>query len=219
MMKSILLVHGAWHGAWCWNLVEKELKNKGVDVRSLDLPFTGVKDDIASVSNALKDIDNEVILLGHSYVGIVISSAAEAKENVDQLIYLSAILLEPGESIQLDGSKIQIDVDENLISEVKKSSAIPAFYGDVDPKLAKASMELLRPFPIVSGSQGIGEAWREKYSTYIVCQEDKAIPPELQYVMAKKADRIIEWQCGHSPFLSKPKLVIELLLNLASSTY
>tara|TARA_Y100001935_G_C17262100_1_gene487009 strand:- start:69 stop:728 length:660 start_codon:yes stop_codon:yes gene_type:complete len=218
MMKSILLVHGAWHGAWCWNLVERELKNKGVDVRSLNLPFTGVNDDIASVSNALKDIDNQVILLGHSYGGIVISSAAEAKENVDQLIYLSAILLESGESMQLDGSKIQIDVDANLISEVKKSSAIPAFYGDVDPKLAKTSIELLRPFPIVSGSQGIGEAWREKHSTYIVCQEDKAIPPELQYVMAKKADRIIEWQCGHSPFLSKPELVIDLLLNLASST-
>ncbi len=120
--------------------------------------------------------------------------------------------------MQLDGSKIQIDVDENLMSEVKESSAIPAFYGDVDPKLAKASIELLRPFPIVSGSQGIGEAWREKHSTYIVCREDKAIPPELQYVMAKKADRIIEWKCGHSPFLSKPKLVIDLLLNLASST-
>ena len=218
MMKSILLVHGAWHGAWCWNLVEKELKNKGVDARSLNLPFTGVNDDIASVSNVLEDIDNQVILLGHSYGGIVISSAAEAKDNVDQLIYLSAILLESGESMQLDGSKIQIDVDENLMSEVKESSAIPAFYGDVDPKLAKASIELLRPFPIVSGSQGIGEAWREKHSTYIVCQEDKAIPPELQYVMAKKADRIIEWQCGHSPFLSKPELVIDLLLNLASST-
>ena len=218
MMKSILLVHGAWHGAWCWNLVEKELKNKGVDARSLNLPFTGVNDDIASVSNVLEDIDNQVILLGHSYGGIVISSAAEAKDNVDQLIYLSAILLEPGESMQLDGSKIQIDVDENLMSEVKESSAIPAFDGDVDPKLAKASIELLRPFPIVSGSQGIGEAWREKHSTYIVCQEDKAIPPELQYVMAKKADRIIEWQCGHSPFLSKPELVIDLLLDLASST-
>jgi len=217
-MKSILLVHGAWHGAWCWNLVEKELKNKGVDARSLNLPFTGVNDDIASVSNVLEDIDNQVILLGHSYGGIVISSAAEAKDNVDQLIYLSAILLEPGESMQLDGSKIQIDVDENLMSEVKESSAIPAFYGDVDPKLAKASIELLRPFPIVSGSQGIGEAWREKHSTYIVCREDKAIPPELQYVMAKKADRIIEWECGHSPFLSKPKLVIDLLLKLASST-
>tara|TARA_B100000161_G_scaffold31274_1_gene18592 strand:+ start:7498 stop:8154 length:657 start_codon:yes stop_codon:yes gene_type:complete len=217
-MKSILLVHGAWHGAWCWNLVEKELKNKGVDARSLNLPFTGVNDDIASVSNVLEDIDNQVILLGHSYGGIVISSAAEAKDNVDQLIYLSAILLEPGESMQLDGSKIQIDVDENLMSEVKESSAIPAFYGDVDPKLAKASIELLRPFPIVSGSQGIGEAWREKHSTYIVCREDKAIPPELQYVMAKKADRIIEWKCGHSPFLSKPKLVIDLLLKLASST-
>ena len=120
--------------------------------------------------------------------------------------------------MQLDGSKIQIDVDENLISEVKKSSAIPAFYADVDPNLAEASIELLRPFPIVAGSKGVGEAWREKHSTYIVCREDEAIPPELQYAMAKKADKIIEWECGHSPFLSKPDLVIDFLLDLASST-
>ena len=120
--------------------------------------------------------------------------------------------------MQLDGSKIQIDVDEHLISEVKKSSAIPAFYADVDPNLAEASIELLRPFPIVAGSKGIGEAWREKDSTYIVCREDEAIPPELQYAMAKKADKIIEWECGHSPFLSKPALIIDFLFDLASST-
>ena len=156
MMKSILLVHGAWHGAWCWNLVEKELKNKGVDARSLNLPFTGVNDDIASVSNVLEDIDNQVILLGHSYGGIVISSAAEAKENVDQLIYLSAILLEPGESMQLDGSKIQIDVDENLISEVKESSAIPAFLWRRRPETSKSLNRAFAPFPYcvrVSGNR------------------------------------------------------------------
>ncbi len=191
-MKSIMLIHGAWHGSWCWDFVEKGLLNKGVDTHSLNLPFTGVNDDMKCVSNAIDNIDNQVILLGHSYGGIVISGAAEAKQNVDQLIYLSAILLEDGESMQLDGSKIQIDVGENLISEVKKSSAIPAFYADVDPNLAKASIELLRPFPIVAASKGKGEAWREKHSTYIVCREDEAIPPELQYAMAKKADKIIE---------------------------
>ena len=217
-MKSILLVHGAWHGSWCWDFVEKALNYEGVDTHSLNLPFTGVKDDIASVSHALDGIDNQVILLGHSYGGIVISSAAEAKRNVEQLIYLSAILLEPGESMQLDGSKIQIDVDENLISEVKKGSAISAFYADVDPNLAEASMELLRPFPIVAGAKGIGEAWREKHSTYIVCRRDEAIPPKLQYAMAKKADKVIEWECGHSPFLSKPELVIDFLLDLVSTT-
>ena len=216
-MKSIMLVHGAWHGSWCWDFVEKGLINEGVETHSINLPFTGVEDDIASVSNAIDEIDNQVILLGHSYGGIVISGAAEAKRNVDQLIYLSAILLKAGESMQLDGSKIQIDVDENLISSVKKSAAIQAFYADVDPNLAEASIELLRPFPIVAGSKGIGEAWREKHSTYIICREDEAIPPELQYDMAKKADRIIEWECGHSPFLSKPKLVIDFLLDLASS--
>ena len=216
-MKSIMLIHGAWHGSWCWDFVEKGLINEGVETHSINLPFTGVEDDIASVSNAIDEIDNQVILLGHSYGGIVISGAAEAKRNVDQLIYLSAILLKAGESMQLDGSKIQIDVDENLISSVKKSAAIQAFYADVDPNLAEASIELLRPFPIVAGSKGIGEAWREKHSTYIICREDEAIPPELQYDMARKADRIIEWECGHSPFLSKPKLMIDFLLDLASS--
>ena len=216
-MKSIMLIHGAWHGSWCWDFVEKGLINEGVETHSINLPFTGVEDDIASVSNAIDEIDNQVILLGHSYGGIVISGAAEAKRNVDQLIYLSAILLKAGESMQLSGSKIQIDVDENLISSVKKSAAIQAFYADVDPNLAEASIELLRPFPIVAGSKGIGEAWREKHSTYIICREDEAIPPELQYDMAKKADKIIEWECGHSPFLSKPKLVIDFLLDLASS--
>jgi len=216
-MKSIMLIHGAWHGSWCWDFVEKGLINEGVETHSINLPFTGVEDDIASVSNAIDEIDNQVILLGHSYGGIVISGAAEAKRNVDQLIYLSAILLKAGESMQLDGSKIQIDVDENLISSVKKNAAIQAFYADVDPNLAEASIELLRPFPIVAGSKGIGEAWSEKHSTYIICREDEAIPPELQYDMAKKADKIIEWECGHSPFLSKPKLVIDFLLDLASS--
>jgi len=216
-MKSIMLIHGAWHGSWCWDFVEKGLINEGVETHSINLPFTGVEDDIASVSNAIDEIDNQVILLGHSYGGIVISGAAEAKRNVDQLIYLSAILLKAGESMQLDGSKIQIDVDENLISSVKKNAAIQAFYADVDPNLAEASIELLRPFPIVAGSKGIGEAWREKHSTYIICREDEAIPPELQYDMAKKADKIIEWECGHSPFLSKPNLVIDFLLDLASS--
>tara|TARA_B100001113_G_scaffold345335_1_gene334810 strand:- start:259 stop:918 length:660 start_codon:yes stop_codon:yes gene_type:complete len=217
-MKSILLIHGAWHGSWCWDFVEKGLLNEGVDTHSVNLPFTGVNDDIASVSSAIDAIDNQVILLGHSYGGIVISGAAGAKQNVDQLIYLSAILLEDGESMQLDGSKIQIDVDENLISEVKKSAAIPAFYADVEPNLAEASKELLRPFPIAAGSKGIGEAWREKHSTYIVCREDEAIPPDLQYAMAKKADKVVEWECGHSPFLSKPELVTDFLLHLASST-
>tara|TARA_Y100001970_G_scaffold129741_1_gene159951 strand:- start:4373 stop:5032 length:660 start_codon:yes stop_codon:yes gene_type:complete len=217
-MKSILLIHGAWHGSWCWDFVEKGLLNEGVDTHSVNLPFTGVNDDIASVSSAIDAIDNQVILLGHSYGGIVISGAAGAKQNVDQLIYLSAILLEDGESMQLDGSKIQIDVDENLISEVKKSAAIPAFYADVEPNLAEASKELLRPFPIAAGSKGIGEAWREKHSTYIVCREDEAIPPDLQYAMAKKADKVVEWECGHSPFLSKPELVTDFLLDLASST-
>ena len=111
-MKSVLLVHGAWHGSWCWEIVQNGLIENGVDTHSVNLPFTGVEDDISAVKEAIASIDNEIILLGHSYGGIVISKAAEDTEKVTQLIYLCAILLEPGETMQLDGSKIEIDVDD-----------------------------------------------------------------------------------------------------------
>ena len=214
-MKSVLLVHGAWHGSWCWEIVQNSLIENGVDTHSVNLPFTGVEDDISAVREAIASIDNEIILVGHSYGGIVISKAAEDTEKVTQLIYLCAILLEPGETMQLDGSKIEIDVDDALISVVKPQAIIPAFYADVDSNLAKQSIERLRPFPIVAGTVGVGEAWRDVPSTYIVCKDDAAIPSNLQYSMARRASRLIEWECAHSPFFSNPELLIDFLEDLA----
>ena len=135
-MKSVLLVHGAWHGSWCWEIVQNGLIENGVDTHSVNLPFTGVEDDISAVREAIASIDNEIILVGHSYGGIVISKAAEDTEKITQLIYLCAILLEPGETMQLDGSKIEIDVDDALLSVVKPQAIIPAFYADVDSDLS-----------------------------------------------------------------------------------
>ena len=74
-MKSVLLVHGAWHGSWCWEIVQNGLIENGVDTHSVNLPFTGVEDDISAVREAIASIDNEIILVGHSYGGIVISKA------------------------------------------------------------------------------------------------------------------------------------------------
>ncbi|MBT96245.1 MAG: hypothetical protein CL431_09800 [Acidimicrobiaceae bacterium] len=214
-MKSVMLVHGAWHGSWCWEMVERGLNDIGIETCSVNLPFTGVEDDVAAVEKAIMKTEKKVILVGHSYGGIVISKAAEAKQKVDHLVYLSAILLESGESMQLDDSKIKIEIDENLLSVVKPEAIISAFYEDVDPSLVASSIKLLRPFPISAGSTGLGEAWREKPSTYIVCRNDNAVPPSKQFSMARKASRIVEWDCAHSPFFSNPELLITLLSELA----
>ena len=220
-MKSIILVHGAWHGSWCWEFVESRMIQGGYKVSTVDLPFTGLEDDVAFLSNILESADGEVVLLGHSYGGMVISKAAEGRANISHLVYLCAILLEEGASMggssdSSQESKIKIEVDENLSSIVKRDAVIPAFYGDVDPQLAQDSLDRLRPFPIHSVNVGIGEAWRDHPTTYVVCKDDAAIPPDVQREMSELAGRVLEWDCSHSPFFSDPDLVCELLRELAS---
>ena len=192
----------------------------GYKISTVDLPFTGLDDDAAFLSNILERADDEIVLLGHSYGGMVISKAAEGRENISHLVYLCAILLEEGKSMggspgSSQESKIKIEVDENLSSTVRGDAVIPAFYGDVDLQLAQDSLDRLRPFPIHSVNIGIGEAWRDHPTTYVVCKDDAAIPPDVQRRMSGLADRVLEWDCGHSPFLSNPELVCGLLQELA----
>ena len=192
----------------------------GYKVSTVDLPFTGLDDDAAFLSNILERADGEIVLLGHSYGGMVISKAAEGRENISHLVYLCAILLEEGASMggpsdSSQESKIKIEVDENLSSTVRGDAVIPAFYGDVDLQLAQDSLDRLRPFPIHSVNIGMGEAWRDHPTTYVVCKDDAAIPPGIQREMSELADRVLEWDCGHSPFFSDPDLVCELLQELA----
>ena len=168
----------------------------------------------------MDDADGEVILVGHSYGGMVISNAAEGKNNVSHLVYLCAILLEEGMSMGASSdtsqeSKIKIEVDENLLSTVKRDAVIPAFYKDVDLQIAQDAINLLRPFPIDSVNVGVGEAWRDHPTTYVLCRNDEAITPQTQREMSALADTVVEWDCGHSPFFSDPDLVCDLLGRLA----
>ena len=196
------------------------MSEDGFNVSSVDLPFTGLHDDAAFLSNVLDDADGEVILVGHSYGGMVISNAAEGKNNVSHLVYLCAILLEEGMSMGASSdtsqeSKIKIEVDENLLSTVKRDAVISAFYKDVDPQIARDAINLLRPFPIDSVNVGVGEAWRDHPTTYVLCRNDEAINPQTQRKMSALADTVVEWDCGHSPFFSDPDLVCDLLGRLA----
>ena len=196
------------------------MSEDGFNVSSVDLPFTGLHDDAAFLSNVLDDADGEVILVGHSYGGMVISNAAEGKNNVSHLVYLCAILLEEGMSMGASSdtsqeSKIKIEVDENLLSTVKRDAVIPAFYKDVDLQIAQDAINLLRPFPIDSVNVGVGEAWRDHPTTYVLCRNDEAITPQTQREMSALADTVVEWDCGHSPFFSDPDLVCDLLDRLA----
>ena len=146
--KTYVFVHGAGGGGWDWKLLDKLLTHRGHNVHRITLTGLGERAHLLSASinltTHISDVTNtivfdrlkNIVLVGHSYGGMVISEATQAKPNVKQLIYLSAILLKEGENVNGDEertrpSKIRIEVDEDLNSIVKKDAIIPAFYEDV----------------------------------------------------------------------------------------
>ena len=94
---TVVMVHGAWHGPWCFERVVPLLRDADVDARAVALAGEGYESDVASVRDALDGIAGDVVLLGHSYGGAVITEAG-VHPAVRHLVYLCAFALDEGES-------------------------------------------------------------------------------------------------------------------------
>lgn len=237
-MSTYILVHGAWHGGWCWYKVVPLLEKAGHTVIAPDLPSLGKdKTPISQVSLALwaehvcwlLDAQAEpAVLVGHSRGGIVISEAAERRpDNVKTLVYLCAFLLRSGESLlQVAGEDTTSLVVPNLVVADDQSSCTvrddairDAFYGDCSDEDVALARLCLAPEPMapmatpVSVSEGnFGRVPR----VYIECLQDRAIPPALQKRMctAMPCQRVISMDTSHSPFFSAPQALVDHLLAL-----
>src|SRR5436190_24308437 len=97
-MRNVVLVHGSFHGAWCWEPVIEELRARGAgEIVAVELPFTGFRDDVSAARAACEATGPDTVLCGHSYGGIVISAAAAGLADVRHLVYLAAFLTDVGE--------------------------------------------------------------------------------------------------------------------------
>ncbi|SFK31050.1 alpha/beta fold hydrolase [Geodermatophilus ruber] len=218
MTATLLLVHGAWHGSWCWEPLIDALD--GVPVRTVDLPSVGsdpgalgsLDDDAQTVRGALADIEGPVVVLGHSYGGIPITEAATAEAGVAHLVYLCAFQLDVGDSLvgSLGGEVPPWqDVQE---THVRVTTPEPVFYNGVDPELTERAVSRLGLHSVSALTQPLSRAaWTELPSTYIVCEQDQAIPVVAQEAMAQRAGEVLRLDAGHSPFLSQPKELAALL--------
>jgi pimeloyl-ACP methyl ester carboxylesterase len=221
--RTVVLVHGAWHGAWCWEKVIPLLDDAGVSVVAIDLPLTSLHDDVDATLAAIDGVGGPVVLCGHSYGGAVITDAGNHPA-VEHLVYLTAFAVDEGESAARTAT------DENLPStdlaeafEIDGTSAtlkpelvVAGLYHDCDPADAEAARARLRPIDMSCFTTPAGPpAWRDIPSTYVVCTEDQGIHPELQRFMAKRCTTAVEWPTAHSPFVNRPDLVAELLIERA----
>ena len=223
-MKPVVLVHGAWHGPWCWEFVTPLLDAAGVPWVAPDLPScarahegAGMIEDVQTVEAALDALpgNEQAILLGHSRGGWVISEAG-AHPRVGSLVYLTAFLAEPGQESGGGVREEDLDFGTDGTAIPKSDRARGLFYNDCTAEQAARAMERLRP--MFWGGIAVEPprlAWKQKPATYVVCSIDQAISAAAQRKMAMRASRSVEWETGHSPFLNRPELVADLLIALA----
>ena len=221
MSKPIVLVHGAWHGAWCFEPVVESLSASGYEVIAVDLPLSGHDGDIEVARNLIASHPGAVVL-GHSYGGLVVTHAACGLD-VSHLVYLAALMPDRGEQVgelvaehpsAALGQAIVVGQDGRV--SIDPELGIEAFYDDCDPARARQATAQLRPqliteFPILNQDP----PWRNVSSTYVVCKDDKAQHPDLQTIFATRASEVVEWDGSHSPFLTRPDTVARLLADLA----
>ena len=225
---TIMLVHGAWHGSWCWDQVRRLLEDGGiataaVDNPSVTRPGSDLRADGDNLRTALDAISGPVVLVGHSYGGAVITDAG-THPNVEHLVYLTAFALDAGESVMQNelqggeemklGESLQFDGD---VLSVDPARVVEFFYHDCAPDVADAAAARLKPMSLAAmGGIPRGVAWRDVPSTYVVCTDDRAIPVALQRSCAARIGEVVELPTSHSPFLSRPDDVARVLAALAS---
>jgi len=233
-MTTFALVHGAWHGAWCWERLTPLLQQAGHDVVAMDLPSedgTATFDTYADVvCAALDGRDDDVVLVGHSYNGNTIPLVA-ARRPVRHLVYLCAMVPDLGRSV-FDQMSDELEMlnpvayeqglsvpDEQLRQVwTDLDLACAMFYGDCDEPTTKAAIARLRPQSAYPALRPFSLAeFPSAPTTYIVCSDDQILRPEWSRHVARQrlgAD-LVELPGDHSPFYSRPSVLAEVLLGLA----
>ena len=221
-MTHFVLVHGAFHGPWCFDPLVGILRAGGDRCSLPELPLTSLAADAAVVTRLLDGVDGPVVLLGHSYGGAVVTAAGHHPA-VARLVLLAALAPDAGEGVS--GGPVEIDPDfvtalrpsADGRLEVDPARAARLFYPDADPGAAMAAAAKLR-----SGWTGLPDerieraAWRSKPTTYVVCAGDPIILPDSQRALAKRtAAAVLEIGGDHSPFLARPEELAKLLRGIA----
>lgn len=233
MTAAVVLVHGSMHGSWCWERVVRGLEERGVPALAVDLPGRGANrnrprgaaEDMAVVLEAIAAAGGPVVICGHSAAGPAISFAAAASDAVRRLVYLAALMPVEDEELAafLEGTGArfgrQMRFSDGTLMVAGLEAATELMYHDCTPEDARWAYDRLVPEPINHGEEGgstpIAVApWETIPTTYVVCADDRGFPPELQRHLAARAQTVVEWPTGHSPFVSRPELVVDLLAGL-----
>lgn len=226
MMPTIVLVHGAWHGPWNWEKVENELTEMGWQVRTVDLPSVvrrggprfGLHDDAEVIRQHIAGIDGPVVVVAHSYGGAAVSEGAADLPNVRHIVYLTAFQLDIGESVlaACGGEPPEWwNIKGDIVTPCRPREV---FYVDLAPEDAERAIAQLKPQSLAAFTETLkAAAWRTTPSTYVMCEQDHAIPLPAQEEMSARATSVRRLPSSHSPFLSMPGDLADLIAEVSAT--
>jgi pimeloyl-ACP methyl ester carboxylesterase len=237
-MKTFVLIHGSWHSAWNWHRVIPLLDRAGHTAIAIDLPGMGrdktpihevrFETTIQKICQLLDSIEGEVVLVGHSKNGIMISQVAEYRpDKIEKLVYLAAYLIPDGKTQREYSAqdtegwlKPYVTVDPDSGSTTLQPAIYKeGLYHDCDDSITELAKLLLGAESMESGGAllrltdaNFGRVPR----VYIECTEDRAVTPFIQRKMYTElpCDRVYSLPTSHSPFFSQPQALVDILVGL-----
>lgn len=237
----VVLVHGAWHGAWCWATLQAELDRRSIPSLAVDLPGHGVSTAplgglladtealIAVLDRLAASATGPVVLVGHSYGGAVITQAAAGRDDVAHLLYIAAFALDDGESVlsclgslerrDVELATAMIPTDDGTTTTLSPEPASRALYGECSAATIRAALARLGPQSMTSMTETVSGAPRSIVpSTYVVCGRDRAVHPDHQARLAGRCRHRIDLDTDHSPFLSAVDATADVIHRIATTT-
>jgi pimeloyl-ACP methyl ester carboxylesterase len=228
-VMHIVLVHGAWVDGSGWEAVYRSLRKEGFTVSVVQHPTSSLDDDVQATRRIVAAQTGPVILVGHSYGGVVITEAGNDPKVV-ALVYIAGWVPDQGESVS--------SLINDLLKDVPPGTPLPpilppqdgyllldkakfpqSFAGDVDPEQAAFMADAQLPWGVGALNGSISEAaWKSKPSWYLVSTEDRMIPPSAQRVMSKRAGAtVLEAAGSHAIYVSQPGAVANLIVQAAKA--
>jgi pimeloyl-ACP methyl ester carboxylesterase len=224
-VSNVVLVHGAWADGSSWGKMIPLLEKAGLNAVAVQNPLTSLADDVAATKRAIARLDGQVILVGHSYGGAVISEGGNDPKVVG-LVYVAAFAPDVGEAVGELGKEFlpapggaELRPDAGGFLTMTTKGVLENFAQDLP--LAEGKLLAATQGPTngaVFGAKLTNAAWKAKRTWYVVAANDRMIPPDLERKFAKAMNaKTIKLPSSHVPMLSHPAEVAKLIIEAAKS--